>query len=52
MDVVGEFETVYRRYGPPVHAYLARLTGDPLAAEELCQETFVRYLRHAKRSSI
>lgn len=40
------FEQVYQRYGGPIHGYLARLTGDAGAAEELCQETFVRYLRH------
>jgi RNA polymerase sigma-70 factor (ECF subfamily) len=39
-------EDVYRSYGPAVHAYLARLTGDAALAEELVQETFVRYLRH------
>jgi len=40
------FDAVYRSYGRPVYAYLARLTGNPATAEELCQETFVRYLRH------
>lgn len=40
------FESVYRAYGSKVFAYLARLTGDRPLAEELCQETFLRYLRH------
>jgi len=40
-----EFEEVYRAYAPPVRAYLARLTGDAWAADELMQETFYRYLR-------
>jgi len=40
------FEAVYREYGRNVHAYLARLTGDASRADELCQETFLRYLRH------
>ena len=40
------FEAVYREYGRNVHAYLARLTGDRTKADELCQETFLRYLRH------
>lgn len=40
------FDAVYGRYGRPVHSYLARLTGDAWAADELCQETFLRYLRH------
>jgi RNA polymerase sigma-70 factor (ECF subfamily) len=44
-----EFERIYRDYGRPVHAYLARLTGDAWVAEELCQETFLRYLRHRGR---
>jgi len=44
-----EFEQVYGQYGRPVYAYLARLTGDTWLAEELCQETFVRYLRHRDR---
>ncbi len=44
--VAGEFEEVYGAYGRPVHAYLTRLTGDPSTADELCQETFVRYLKH------
>jgi RNA polymerase sigma-70 factor (ECF subfamily) len=51
MPVTGSegFENVYGRYGPPVHGYLARLTGDPWAADELCQETFVRYLRNQQK---
>ncbi len=44
------FDAVYREYGGAVHGYLSRLTGDPSLAEELAQETFVRFLRH--RSSI
>jgi RNA polymerase sigma-70 factor (ECF subfamily) len=41
-----DFEAVYARYGRQVHAYAARLTGDAWTAEEICQETFVRYLRN------
>jgi len=41
----GSFDEVYARYGRAVHAYLARLTGDAAAAEELSQETFLRYVR-------
>lgn len=40
------FEAVYARYGRQVHAFAARFTGDAGAAEEICQETFVRYLQH------
>ena len=40
------FDAVYESYVRAVHAYLVRLTGNRWTAEELCQETFVRYLRH------
>lgn len=40
------FDDVYATYGQAVHAYLVRLTGNVSAAEELCQETFLRFLRH------
>ena len=43
------FDVVYREYGRSVHGYLARLTGNRSVAEELCQETFLRYLRHQPR---
>ena len=43
------FDLVYREYGRSVHAYLARLTRNRSVAEELCQETFLRYLRHRPR---
>jgi RNA polymerase sigma-70 factor (ECF subfamily) len=46
------FDEVYGRYGERLHAYLARLTGDPWTADELCQETFVRYLDHPPRSAV
>lgn len=48
MWMADEFESVYRQYGRPVYAYVARLTGDAWLAEETTQETFVRYLRHRK----
>lgn len=41
-----DFDAVYARYGRQVHAYASRLTGDAWAADEICQETFVRYLQH------
>ncbi len=40
-----DFETVYRAHGGTLHGYLTRLTGDQWLAEELCQETFLRFLR-------
>jgi len=47
--MAGGFEEVYGKHGRAVHRYLARLTGDAWAAEELCQETFLRYLRQRDR---
>ena len=44
-----EFDSVWGAYGPAVFSCLVRLTGDPELAEELCQETFVRFLRHRDR---
>jgi RNA polymerase sigma-70 factor, ECF subfamily len=41
-----EFNRVWRAYGGPVFAYLVRMTGDRGLAEDLCQETFVRFLEH------
>lgn len=46
------FDEVYCRYGERLHAYLARLTGDSWTADELCQETFVRYLNHPPRTAV
>ncbi len=43
------FDEVYGRYGGPIYAYLARLTGDRALAEELAQEAFLRYLAHERR---
>lgn len=44
----GTFDEVYARYAGAVHGYLARLTGDAAAADELCQETFLRYARRER----
>ena len=44
-----DFDTVWSAYGSAVYGYLLRLTRDPELAEELCQETFVRFLRHRQR---
>ncbi|MHC4469432.1 MAG: RNA polymerase sigma factor [Planctomycetota bacterium] len=43
------FETAYRAHGGSVFAYLVRMTGDRSLAEELCQETFVRFLKNLSR---
>jgi RNA polymerase sigma-70 factor (ECF subfamily) len=39
------FRLFYDRTARPVWAYLARMTGDPRAADDLLQETYYRFLR-------
>ena len=39
------FRAFYERTARAVWAYLARITGDPQAAEDLLQETYYRFLR-------
>jgi len=46
---MSDFDTVYRDHAGRIHGYLARLTGDRWTADELCQETFVRYLRNEEQ---
>jgi RNA polymerase sigma-70 factor, ECF subfamily len=43
------FRAFYERTARPVWVYLARMTGDPQAADDLLQETYYRFLR-AERS--
>ncbi len=40
------FDFVYRDVFPIIYRVTARITGSGEAAEEICQEAFVRYLRH------
>lgn len=40
-----EFETLYRKSGRPLLAYLTRLAGDAATAEDLLQKVFVQLLR-------
>src|SRR5690348_8207445 len=49
------FRELYRHYRGPLHRFIRRLTGDPAAAEEIFQETWLavvhakeRYATHAK----
>ncbi len=43
------FDEVYDEFGRGGHAFLVRLTGNAWTADELCQETFVRYLANERR---
>lgn len=40
-------ETLYRQMHQPIYFYVLRLTGDPCAAEDVMQETFVTVMRKA-----
>lgn len=46
---VEAFEVLFRHFAPRVKAYMARLAGDSLAAEELMQETMVAVWNKAER---
>ncbi len=43
------FEQVFAEHQRPLYGFLLRLAGKTELAEELLQETFVRYLRHRER---
>jgi RNA polymerase sigma-70 factor (ECF subfamily) len=43
------FEVLYRRYRDRLYAFLLRYTGDPTAAQDLFQETFLRVFRDRAR---
>jgi len=42
-------ETLFRRYQGPLGRHLARMLGDPAAAEDVVVETFLRLHRHRDR---
>ena len=42
---LSSFESLYRMHSGRVHGLCLRLTGNPLAAEDLTQETFIRAWR-------
>jgi RNA polymerase sigma-70 factor (ECF subfamily) len=42
---LGAFEVLVRRHRTPVFSFLARLTGEPARAEDLCQEVFLRVVK-------
>jgi RNA polymerase sigma-70 factor (ECF subfamily) len=47
LGLAGDFEELVRRFGGPLHRYLARYLGDPASADDVLQDTFLQV--HAKR---
>jgi RNA polymerase sigma-70 factor (ECF subfamily) len=43
------FETIYEHTARPLWSYVARICGDASAADDILQETYLRYLRTARR---
>jgi RNA polymerase sigma-70 factor, ECF subfamily len=43
------FETIYEQTARPLWAYVARISGDASAADDILQETYLRFLRAAGR---
>src|SRR5262245_52751265 len=44
-----ELADLYERYRARIQLFIARITGDPEAAEDLCQDTFLKALRGWQR---
>ena len=42
------FTEIYRRYSSNIHAYCLRILNDELAAEDIFQETFIRFYQNIK----
>jgi len=45
----GRFNEIVRRYAPELYRFLVRFTGDPVAAEDILQETFLQVYQSADR---
>jgi len=43
------FETIYEQTARPLWAYVARISGDASAADDILQETYLRFLRASAR---
>jgi RNA polymerase sigma-70 factor (ECF subfamily) len=46
---VAAFETLFRRWQPPLRRHLTRMLDDPATADDLVVETFLRLHRHRQR---
>lgn len=45
------FETIYEQTSRPLWTYVARICGDPSAADDILQETYMRFLRSPPRQA-
>ena len=43
------FETIYEQTARPLWAYVARISGDASAADDILQETYLRFLNASRR---
>ncbi len=48
MGAEGDFEYIYDDFFPLLYSVAFRVTGEATAAEDLCQEAFVRYLQRSQ----
>src|SRR5262245_57180478 len=49
MALARAFDDAYARLRAPLYSFLLRLSNDALLAEDLLQETWLRYARHLER---
>ena len=43
------FQTIFKRYQPRIHGFLVKRINDPVIADDLTQNIFVRILRNANK---
>jgi RNA polymerase sigma-70 factor (ECF subfamily) len=48
----GAFNEIYRRYSGQLHAYCLRILGNRELAEDIFQDTFIRFFKNVRSSSI
>ncbi len=51
-DGEAAFTELYERYAPPVHAYCLRVTNDEALAEDIFQDTFIRFYQSVKQKTV